>query len=95
MHLKRKPLFYGLGVALVLGMVLGAVVPCSPERTFLPAALAGFLALGALITAVQLLLAAPFRQGLRAVWLHVLLVVLLLPLIPLGSLLLHVSRVCF
>lgn len=95
MHLNRKRLFYGLGVALVLGVVLGAVLPCSPERTFLPAALAGFLTLGALITVTQLLLAMPYRQGLRAVWRDVLLVVLLLPLIPLGSGLLYVSRVCF
>jgi hypothetical protein len=95
MHLKRKPLFYGLGVALVLGLVLGAVLPCSPERTFVASALAGFLAAGALITVVQLMLAMPLRQGLRAVWPDVLLVAVLLPLIPLGSGLLYVSRVCF
>ena len=95
MHLKRKQLFYGLGAALVVGAVLGAVLPCRPDRTFLSAALAGFVALGALVTAVQLLLAAPLRQGLRAVWPDVLLAVLLLPLIPLGAIVLHVSRVCF
>ena len=95
MHLNRKRLLLGLGAALVVGMVLAVVVPCRPQGLFMEGTLIGFLSVGALVTAVQLLHAAPLRQGLRAVWPDVLLAVLLLPLIPLGASVLYVSRVCF
>ncbi len=95
MHLNRKRLFYGLGVALVVGMVLAVVVPCRPRGQFVDGTLIGFLTVGALVTAVQLLHAAPLRRGLRAVWPDVLLALLLLLLVPMGATLFYVGAICF
>ena len=95
MHLNRKRLLLGLGAALVVGMVLAVVVPCRPQGHFLEWTSIAFLTVGALVTAVQLLHAAPLSLGLHVVWKDVLLALLLLPVVPLGGSLLFLSHVCF
>ena len=95
MHPSRNPLLTGLSVALVLSLVYAKVFPCPRGlEGLLSVTLLGFCTLGALITGTLALFTAPYREGLRAVRLHLLLVVLLIPLGLLGLPLLYVSRMC-